>query len=145
MVVVAAALLLARLAPRPAVGMAHVPPPPTIDAFGDLLWAVERPGAAPVAASPADRLAAFESWTRCRVVLAAYECLAATACTDLLDVDDMRPVLDLRIELLALDARFCAAKLDALVLHNRVFAVAYEALEKEAIHHTFNEWNRVGL
>jgi hypothetical protein len=54
-------------------------------------------------------------------------------------------VLALRIERLGLDERFCAAKLDALVLHDRAFAVAYEALEREAIHETFNEWNRVGV
>ena len=117
-----------------------MPPPPTIDAFGDRLWAVERPGAAPVAASPADRLAAFES-TRCRGPR-GLRAPRRTACTDLLDVDDMRPVLDLTEPLAR---RALAAKLDALVLHNRVLAVAYEALEKEAIHHTFNEWNRVGL
>ena len=145
--VVAAALLLARPTPPPpraAAAMAHAPrPPPKIDAFADILWAVEHAGAAPVAASPSERLAAFETWTRVRV---SYEYLAATAiAAEGLDIDDEMAVLALRIERLGLDERFCAAKLDALVLHDRAFAVAYEALEREAIHETFNEWNRVGV
>ena len=114
-----------------------------IDAFADILWTVEHAGAAPVAASPSERLAAFETWTRVRV---SYEYLAATAiAAEGLDIDDEMAVLALRIERLGLDERFCAAKLDALVLHDRAFAVAYDALEREAIHETFNEWNRVGV